>query len=64
MRSAFPDIELTIEDIFSVDDKVGVRWIATGTHKGEGLGVPPSSRSVRIPGSTVVRIANGKIVEG
>jgi steroid delta-isomerase-like uncharacterized protein len=64
IRNAFPDTDLTIEDIFAVDDKVAIRWVATGTHTGEGLGVPPSSRPVRIPGSTIVRIANGKIVEG
>jgi steroid delta-isomerase-like uncharacterized protein len=64
IRSAFPDTDLTIEDIFGVDDKVAIRWVATGTHQGEGLGVPPSSRPVRIPGSTIVRIAKGKIVEG
>jgi steroid delta-isomerase-like uncharacterized protein len=64
IRTALPDTELAVEDIFGVDDKVAVRWVATGTHKGEGLGVPPSFQPVRISGSTIVRIADGKIVEG
>jgi steroid delta-isomerase-like uncharacterized protein len=64
IRNAFPDTELMIEDIFAVDDKVAVRWVATGTHKGDGLGFPPSNRRVRISGITIARIVNGKIVEG
>jgi steroid delta-isomerase-like uncharacterized protein len=64
IRNAFPDTEVTIEDIFAVDDKVAIRWVATGTHKGDGLGVPASHRPVSISGSTIVRIVNGKIVEG
>jgi steroid delta-isomerase-like uncharacterized protein len=64
IRSAFPDTEVTIEDIFAADDKVAVRWVATGTHKGNGLGFPASDRRVRISGMTVARIENGKIVEG
>jgi steroid delta-isomerase-like uncharacterized protein len=64
IRNAFPDIELMIEDIFAVDDKVTVRWVATGIHKGDGLGYPPSHSRVRISGITIARIVNGKIVEG
>jgi steroid delta-isomerase-like uncharacterized protein len=64
IRNAFPDIEVAIEDIFAEDDKVAVRWVATGTHKGDGLGFPPSHSHVRISGVTIARVANGKIVEG
>jgi len=64
IRNAFPDTEVTVEDIFAIDDKVAVRWIATGTHTGNGLGVPPSGRRVRVSGITLARIVNGKVVEG
>lgn len=64
IRNAFPDTEIAIEDIFAIDDKVAVRWIATGTHMGDGLGVPPSGRRVRVSGVTIARVINGKIVEG
>jgi steroid delta-isomerase-like uncharacterized protein len=64
IRNAFPDTEVEVEDIFAVDDKVAVRWIATGTHKGDGLGVSASGTRVRICGTTIARIENGKIVEG
>lgn len=64
IRNAFPDTEIAVEDIFAIDDKVVARWIATGTHRGDGLGVPPSGRRVRISGITIARVMNGKIVEG
>jgi steroid delta-isomerase-like uncharacterized protein len=63
IRNALPDTELSIEDIFAVDDKVAVRWVATGTHTGDGLGFPPSYRRLRISGITIARVVNGKIVE-
>jgi steroid delta-isomerase-like uncharacterized protein len=64
IRNAFPDTEVVVEDIFAADDEVAVRWVATGTHTGHGLGVPPSGRRLRVCGITIARIANGKIVEG
>jgi steroid delta-isomerase-like uncharacterized protein len=64
IRAAIPDTEVVIEDIFAADDKVAVRWVATGTHTGHGLGVPPSGKSLSVFGITIARIANGKIVEG
>jgi len=64
IRNAFPDTEVTVEDVFAVDDKVAARWVATGTHTGDGLGVPPSGKRIRVTGITIARFVNGKIVEG
>ena len=63
IRGAFPDIKVTIEDVFGAKDKVVLRWSATMTHTGEGFG-PPSGNSVRLTGTTIVRVAKGQIVEG
>lgn len=63
IRKAFPDTEVSVEDIFASDDKVAVRWVATGTHSGDGFG-PPSGSRIRVSGITIARIVNGKIVEG
>lgn len=64
IRNTFPDTEVTVEDVFAVDDKVAARWVATGTHSGDGLGVPASGKRIRICGITIARFKNGKIVEG
>lgn len=64
IREAFPDTEVLVQDIFGVDDKVAIRWVATGTHTGSGLGVPPSGKRVTLSGITIARIQDGKIIEG
>jgi steroid delta-isomerase-like uncharacterized protein len=64
IREAFPDTEVAVEDVFSVDDKVAVRWVASGTHTGSGLGVAPSGKRISVTGMTIAKIQNGKIVEG
>jgi steroid delta-isomerase-like uncharacterized protein len=64
IRNTFPDAEVAVEDVFAVDDKVATRWVATGIHTGDGLGIPPSGKRVRITGITIARFVNGKIVEG
>ena len=42
--SAFPDLSHKIEDIMADGDKVAVRVINTGTHKGEFLGIRQLTR--------------------
>ena len=38
-RSAFPDLRITIEDLFAEGDRAMVRWTFQGTHTGELFGV-------------------------
>ena len=62
-RTAFPDIEDTVEEIVAEGDKVVVRWRSRGTHQGEFMGVAPTGRHVRFCGMRLFRIAENKIVE-
>ncbi len=62
-RSAFPDLNVTTEDIVAEGEKVVSRWSARGTHQGELMGVPPSGNEVTFTGIDVLRIAEGKVVE-
>ena len=64
IRSAFPDIDIKVEDAFGTGDMVAVRWSAAMTHQGDHLGIAASGKRVQITGITIVRIVNGKIVEG
>jgi len=63
-RSAFPDLQMTVEDLIAEGDKVVVRWTARGTHQGELMGIPPSGNRVEVTGISVDRIEGGKFVEG
>lgn len=62
-RTAFPDIQDTVEDIVAEADKVVVRWKSRGTHQGEFMGAAPTGRDVTFTGMRLFRIAENKIVE-
>ncbi len=63
VRSAFPDLRLTIEDQIAEGDKVITRVTFRGTHRGEFRGIAPTGKQVEYSGIAIDRIANGKIVE-
>src|SRR3982074_2602599 len=42
-RGAFPDVRLSINDQIAEGDKVVTRWTATGTHKGQFMGIAPTT---------------------
>jgi steroid delta-isomerase-like uncharacterized protein len=63
MRRAFPDLQAHIEDILAAQDKVAVRVRFRGTHSGEFLGIPATSRAVEYVSHEFYRIAGGLIAE-
>ena len=58
--SAFPDIQLHVEDMFAVDDKVAVRVRLKGTHTGEFLGNQPTGNKIEYESNELYRIVDGK----
>jgi steroid delta-isomerase-like uncharacterized protein len=64
LRSAFPDMKVTIDYVIEQGDKVVARWTSTMTHRGEFLGIAPTGKKATITGTTTQRISGGKIVEG
>ena len=63
-RSAFSDIHIRIEEQIAEGDKVVTRWTGTGTHDGDLAGIAPTGNRVTLPGMEIVRISEGKLVEG
>jgi len=59
----FPDLRFTIEDTIAEKDKVVACWTFSGTHKGDFMGVPPTSRKVSVEGMTIHHLADGKIMD-
>ncbi len=62
-RSAFPDLRLTVNDIFAEGDEVVVRWTWSGTHKGDLEGVPPTGKKMGGEEITISRLSGGKVEE-
>src|SRR5580698_801718 len=46
--AAFPDMQFEIEATVASGNHVAKAWIATGTHKGEFLGVPATNKRVSV----------------
>jgi steroid delta-isomerase-like uncharacterized protein len=61
--TAFPDVRLTVEDIFAAGDRVAVRFSAIGTQRGEYLGVPPTGKQITVTSILIHRLSDGKMVE-
>ena len=63
IRSALPDLRVTLEEDIAEGDKVVSRWRAQGTHQGELMSIAATGNEVAITGITIHRIKEGKIVE-
>ena len=61
--TAFPDVQMTIEDMIAEGDKVAVRYTFRGTQHGETQGIPPTGKYVTVPGIFMCRCEGGRIVE-
>ena|SRR5438876_3377140 len=63
VRSSFPDIHVTIDDIIAEGSRVVVRTTWRGTHMGKYAGNEPSRKQVRGTLMQIFHLENGRIVE-
>lgn len=61
--AAFPDLEVTTEDIIAEDNKVVRRDRITGTHEGKFKAIEPTGKEVEMEGIVINRIEDGQMVE-
>jgi predicted ester cyclase len=62
-HAAFPDMQLTVEDMIAEGDRVAARVIMRATHRGEFQGIAPTGKRVQVRAMDMFRIVGGKIVE-
>ncbi len=55
-RAAFPDLQITVDDMIAEADTVVSRITISGTQHGAFFGIPPMGRRVSISGSTSTRL--------
>jgi len=63
MRSGFPDIQWTIEDMIKENEKVAVRFTMRGTHQGTFFGVPATDKTIVVQVMNFYRLADDQIIE-
>ena len=65
MRSGYPDLQMTIDEIIDEGDIGSMRYTFQGTQTGQSptLGIPPTGKKVTFTGCSVSHWVDGKIVE-
>ncbi|HUS13909.1 MAG TPA: ester cyclase [Chloroflexia bacterium] len=63
LRTAFPDLVFTIEDLVSEEDTVVVRGLVRGTHRGVFRGIAPTGRPVQWGAIHILRVRDGQFTE-
>ena len=62
--AAFPDLNISVEDLIAEGEKVVSRYTFRGTHQGETEEFgPPTGRTFELEGISMHRFEDGKIVE-
>ena len=62
-RVAFPDLNVSIDDLVNGGEKVAVSITLTGTHQGDLMGIPATGRPVNLQGMILSNFRDGRIVE-
>ncbi len=63
LRSAFPDLQVHVQEQIAEGEKVATRKVFEGTHRGEFLGVPPTERTISFEVIDILTFRGGKIAE-
>jgi predicted ester cyclase len=63
LNSAFSDLNYQVEEMIAERDKACWRWVLRARHTGVFQGVPATGKSVVISGMSIVRLAEGQLVE-
>lgn len=61
--AAFPDTVVTVEDAFSIGDKVAGRYTYRATHQGSFLGIAATGNTIIMRSIDIWRVENGMFAE-
>jgi steroid delta-isomerase-like uncharacterized protein len=62
--AATPDFHMSLDDLVVEGGLAAYRWTMSGTHTGPMRGIPPTGKRFSMPGMSIMRVRDGKIVEG
>jgi len=62
-RTAFDQVQVTLDDVLAEGDRVALRYRYGGRHCGDLFGIPATDRSFDMDGILIARVAQGKVAE-
>jgi steroid delta-isomerase-like uncharacterized protein len=62
-RTAFPDLDCQIHDLFAEGDRVAIRYTVRGTNTGEIMGAEPTGKQFELEAQAIYRLEGGRVVE-
>jgi steroid delta-isomerase-like uncharacterized protein len=63
LRSAFPDLSVTLETMVADDESIAIAYTLTGTQSGSFMGIAPTGKKMKIRGMQISKFKDGKMVE-
>ncbi|MGE5748041.1 MAG: ester cyclase [Solirubrobacterales bacterium] len=63
IRAAFPDLQVSVDDLIGEGDRLAVRSTMRGTHEGDFMGIPASGKKVEVSNYDFVRFENDQAAE-
>jgi predicted ester cyclase len=62
-RRAFPDLRVTVDEIFAEADSLAVRITWESTHQGEFMGVSPTGQRIVSSGVDILHVRHDRVTE-
>lgn len=63
LRSGFPDIRWTLEDMLAEENHVAARFTVRGTHRGTFVGIPATGQTIAVKSVGFYRLLGDQILE-
>jgi steroid delta-isomerase-like uncharacterized protein len=58
---AFPDLHFDIEEVVIEGERAALSWTSRGTHLGKIMNIPPTGRTIKVRGMTLLKFADGQV---
>ena len=63
LRTAFPDLMVSVDHLVADDDNIAMAYTIAGTQNGPLGPIPPTGKKVKARGLQIARFQDGKIIE-
>ncbi len=63
LRTAFPDLKLSLEHLVADADNIAFAYTVSGTRQGLLMGFAPTGKRMQVRGMQISKFADGKMVE-